>query len=419
MSCAALVGAATSVSSFRRCSFGLQNRSRAVQFERLSAEEEIPDVMASEADIYRKLQQHLDRMPIGFPPTSSGVEIRILQQLFSREEAEIALQLSALPEPAQVIYKRLKSKMTLLEMRQRLEQMGKKGLILTLPGPEEVRYGKLIFAIGMYERQVKRLTPEFERDSQQYLQEAFGEAFHSKKTTQMRIVPINHALKIKRDVASYDDIRAYVESCGGPFAKMTCICRHGKELLGEKCKQTTLRDNCLTVGNGARAMVDHGIAEFISLEEMLELLNAADQEGLVLQPENTKNPLFVCCCCGCCCNVLISAKQFPRPAEYFSSNLCAEVDQDSCNGCEACAARCQMSAILLVDGNAQVDSSRCIGCSLCVPTCPAEAIRLRQKNTGRVPPDTTQDLYVQILQERYGPAGMAKLAARKILGMKI
>jgi Pyruvate/2-oxoacid:ferredoxin oxidoreductase delta subunit len=166
-------------------------------------------------------------------------------------------------------------------------------------------------------------------------------------------------------------------------------------------------------------MVDHGVARFISLEEMLELLSAADQEGLVLQPENTKNPLFVCCCCGCCCNVLTSARQFPRPAEYFSSNFCAKVDGDACNACEACVARCQMNAILMVDGNAQVDSTRCIGCSLCVTTCPSHAIRLQKKDTARVPPDNTKALYVQLLQERYGPAGMAKLAARKMLGMKI
>jgi len=33
------------------------------------------------SDIYRILQQHLDRMPIGFPPTKSGVELRLLKHL--------------------------------------------------------------------------------------------------------------------------------------------------------------------------------------------------------------------------------------------------------------------------------------------------------------------------------------------------
>jgi hypothetical protein len=68
-------------------------------------------------------------------------------------------------------------------------------------------------------------------------------------------------------------------------------------------------------------LVGHGAARFIGQQEMLQLLDAADREGLVLQPENTKTPLFVCCCCGCCCGVLGSAKRFPRPADYFSANF--------------------------------------------------------------------------------------------------
>jgi len=39
---------------------------------------------ASES-LYRRLQQHLDRMPVGFPATRSGVEIRILERLFTPE----------------------------------------------------------------------------------------------------------------------------------------------------------------------------------------------------------------------------------------------------------------------------------------------------------------------------------------------
>jgi len=41
--------------------------------------------------LYRQLQRHLDRMPVGFPATESGVEIRILRQIFTPEEAELAL----------------------------------------------------------------------------------------------------------------------------------------------------------------------------------------------------------------------------------------------------------------------------------------------------------------------------------------
>ena len=168
----------------------------------------------------------------------------------------------------------------------------------------------------------------------------------------MRVVPVNKTIAIERNVATYENIRDYVEASGGPFATMNCICRHGRELLGEKCRQTTLKENCLTLGPAAREMVRIGQARSITREEMLGLLDAADKEGLVLQPENTRNPLFVCCCCGCCCGVLTSAKQFPQPAEYFSADFRARVDAQLCDSCGMCQTRCQMDALLDGDGDA-------------------------------------------------------------------
>jgi ferredoxin len=369
--------------------------------------------------LYRRLQEHLDRMPVGFPATESGVEIRILQRLFTPKEAEIALELSAIPEPAATIHKRFKSRMTLSELKQGLDRMAEKGNILAWPIVGEVCYAKLIFAIGMYERQIKKLTPEFERDTRQYMEEAFGQAFHSKKTTQLRIVPVNKRIAVERSVTTYDQIRAYVAASPGPFATITCICRRGKDLLGESCKQTKHRDNCLMIGGAARWAADSGTGRAISREEMLDLLDQADREGLVLELENTKSPMFVCCCCGCCCNVLLMAKRLPNPAQYFSSNFYAAVDPEVCESCGTCEVRCQMDAISSPEGKAVVDRGRCIGCALCVTTCPSSALRLEPSEKPRIPPDDTKALYLKMLQDRFGPWGMAKLGTRRILGLKI
>jgi ferredoxin len=369
-------------------------------------------------DLFRRLQRHLDRMPVGFPATESGVEIRILKHLFTPAEAAMALELSAIPEPVRLIHKRLKGMNTLAECGEALDEMARKGLIQSVPIKGAPHYGKLPFAIGMYERQVDQLTPEFERDALEYLHGAFREAFHTKKTTQMRTVPVNQAIAIERSAARHDDIREYVRQSSGPFARMNCLCRQGKDLLGDPCKQTELRDNCLMIGMAAEAMVKQGPARFIGRDEMLELVEAADREGLVLQPENTKSPLFVCCCCGCCCGVLGSAKRFPRPADYFSATYCARVDTDICESCGTCETRCQMDAMATADGATRVDESRCIGCGLCVTSCPSGALKLEKKAVAKVPPDDTKALYVKLLQERYGPLGMAKVAGRRLLGMK-
>jgi Pyruvate/2-oxoacid:ferredoxin oxidoreductase delta subunit len=369
-------------------------------------------------DVYRKLQQHLDRMPVGFPATESGVEIRILKHLFTPEEAGIALDLSALPEPVAVVYRRLKSKMSLADCTSALEKMAGKGLIHRMPIRGVAHYCKMVFAIGFFERQVNQLTPEFYQDAHDYMHGAFGKAFHTKKTTQLRTVPVHRSIAVEHNVATYDNIREYVKRSDGPFAKMNCICRQGSDLHRENCKQTNLRENCLMMGMAAEAMVGHGAAKLITRQEMLQLLDDADKEGLVLQPENTKTPLFVCCCCGCCCGVLGSAKRFPRPADYFSASYVAVVDAADCSSCWMCRERCQMEAVRDLDGKSQVDEARCIGCALCVTTCPSGALKLKPKPAPKAPPDNTQALYIQLLRERYGPLGMASLAARKLLGMK-
>ena len=50
-------------------------------------------------NIYRELQKHLDKLPIGFPATESGVELRILKKLFTPKQAELALKLVFQPLP--------------------------------------------------------------------------------------------------------------------------------------------------------------------------------------------------------------------------------------------------------------------------------------------------------------------------------
>jgi Pyruvate/2-oxoacid:ferredoxin oxidoreductase delta subunit len=369
--------------------------------------------------LYRRLQRHLDRMPVAFPPAPSGVEIRILERLFTPEEAVIALELSAIPEPATAIHRRFGSRITLAELRRKLEHMAAKGIILSFPVAGETRFGKMIFAIGMYERQLKTLTPEFERDSRQYFDEAFGRAFHTGKTPQLRIVPVNKRIAADRGVTTYDRIRGHIEASPGPFGALRCICRHGHDLLDEPCRQTKLRDNCLMIGPAAQWAVESGAGQAVTRGQMLDLLDQADRDGLVLQPENTKAPMFVCCCCGCCCGVLRSAKRLPQPASFFSSNFYAVADAEACESCGVCQMRCQMEAIASPEGKAVVDRSRCIGCALCLTTCPSGALRLEAVDRPKEPPDDTKALYLKLFEDRFGRWGMAKLGARKLLGMKI
>jgi len=44
-------------------------------------------------EVYKRFAKHLDDLPAGFPATDSGVELRIFQQMFTPEEAEVAMGL--------------------------------------------------------------------------------------------------------------------------------------------------------------------------------------------------------------------------------------------------------------------------------------------------------------------------------------
>jgi len=50
------------------------------------------------AAIFNQLREQMDQYSTGFPPTESGVELKILEKLFTEEDAEIYLDLSMLLE---------------------------------------------------------------------------------------------------------------------------------------------------------------------------------------------------------------------------------------------------------------------------------------------------------------------------------
>jgi electron transport complex protein RnfB len=43
--------------------------------------------MIKEEAIYKDLQKHLNKQPVGYPATKSSVEIRLLKRFFNPEEA--------------------------------------------------------------------------------------------------------------------------------------------------------------------------------------------------------------------------------------------------------------------------------------------------------------------------------------------
>ena len=90
------------------------------------------------SDIYERLRARLDDMATGYPETDGKIEIRLLERLFTREEAELFLQLTPfLQKPADVA-KQLNSDPD--KISDMMEHMAQKGLLFRKRKGDLVRY---------------------------------------------------------------------------------------------------------------------------------------------------------------------------------------------------------------------------------------------------------------------------------------
>ncbi|MCP4723186.1 MAG: 4Fe-4S ferredoxin, partial [Desulfobacteraceae bacterium] len=233
-------------------------------------------------NVYRKLQQHLDKQPVGFPATDSGAEIRILQHIFTPEQAEIAACLTPRPESLDTVHGRAKH---LLPSSQALEiqlkAMLKKGGIEIQKKEGLVLYCNAPLVVGMYELQVDRLTPEFIKDFKSYSSDKkFGLSFLGTRLPQMRTIPINKSIQSHNQVSTFDEINTLIQNAQGPFVILACICRKKKALQGMACKVTQREETCMALGSIAESVLEMGVGRKISREEAMAIMDENQKEGL-------------------------------------------------------------------------------------------------------------------------------------------
>ncbi|MFX0071219.1 MAG: ATP-binding protein [Candidatus Hermodarchaeota archaeon] len=356
--------------------------------------------MESKIDVYRELQQHLDELPIGFPGTNSGVEIRLLKNLFTPKEAKIASLLKFSwnnLESLESIFKRLESLgYTIKELEKHLDNMAKKGSIKFLKEGNKKFYGNAMLIIGMFENQVNKLTKEFIDNTHKYMKEAWFKDLVKVSISQWRTIPIGINFNHNVSIANYDDIEKLINTYEEPIAIINCVCRQAQDLLNNACKVTLRRELCLGFGQTAQVYIEMGWARQISKKEAFNYLQKNQEEGLILQVSNAQNPEIICSCCSCCCEGLSNLKKLPNPADFVISNYHAKIDLKKCSGCETCKNRCQMKAIEIKNDSYFINLRRCIGCGNCVITCPSDAIKLHRKEKLNIPPNTHEDLYKKI-----------------------
>lgn len=334
-------------------------------------------------DIYSQLREKIDQYSIGMSSSHSGMEIKILKDLFTETEALVYLAMSNKLESARMIAGRLE--METENVAAVLEEMTKKGLTFPKTMEDIKYYAAAPFMHGFYEHQAYQgnRNKELVQMMEDYVLGEF-----SPKYTGMRTVPLNVELDPASPVLPFDDVKKIILG-KDKIGLVPCACAYHGEVLGQHIEKP--RDVCIVFGFYAEYIIEElKNGRWISQEEALHILDETEQAGMVHQTGgNYQSTECICNCCIDYCAGLRKIKALKRPARAVFSNYYAELDQELCSGCEVCLERCPMDAIILEQEVLRVDRQRCIGCGLCTSACPMEAISLRVKTEGLQPPPKT------------------------------
>ncbi|MFC1683291.1 DUF362 domain-containing protein [Candidatus Zixiibacteriota bacterium] len=330
--------------------------------------------------IYKKLAQRLDAIPNGFPATDSGVELKILERIFTPQEAQLATIMRLTPEPAAEIAARAQADPK--EAEETLRTMARQGLIRARKVEDRLVFGLIAFVVGIYENQLSRMDEELAALCEQYFQETGGSMMGISPAVH-RVIPIEQAISLDLEVFPYERAVELLESARS-WGVRKCICRVQKRLTGQGCDHE--EENCLVFAPVEHAFDNCQDERPISKEESLAILRQTEEAGLIHSTANRLDQVFyICNCCTCCCGVMRGVAEWGNLDAVARSDFRVVVDTEICTGCETCVDRCQFKALSVPEEVCVVDYGRCVGCGQCVSVCPMEALSLERRPEGELP----------------------------------
>jgi ferredoxin len=330
-------------------------------------------------DVYTALVQHLDEMPIGAPMSDDLMEI--LRILFTPEEAELAVKLPFMNSTLEEL-----SGMTGMpteKLEPMLDTMVSKGTVFKKGKDGDVKYRLLPTIVGFSETPfwpgkenevVRKLAPLWS----DYFKSAFGKEIGDRKVPLVRAIPIQEEIGSSSQILPFETAMEILKDLDY-WAVAYCPCRQIRAYEGEGCEHE--RENCFHFGSMGRYIVEQGMGRELTLEETLNKLKEAHEEGLVFSTDNYQGKVStLCCCCGCCCAFLQTRKNLGYMHAMAQSSYVPKVDEELCIGCGNCEERCPVEAIKLNDEEiAEVNEGQCLGCGVCIPTCSGEALTLERR----------------------------------------
>lgn len=336
---------------------------------------------------YRLLQERLDRNVTGAP--DSEAMRRVLRLLFTPEDAHVARQLPqiiALPKLAEKLDRGLD------DVDAHITSMAERGLVLDfdMKGTRYVMAAPVV--IGFFEYTFMRERPD--APMEEYA-EAFEDLFEDEEfvrsvfrgSTQLgRSLVREESLPVESEILDWERATHAVESAT-TVAVSLCPCRIDASLRGEGCDAPVR--TCLTFNGAATTLARSGIAEIITNDEAMGILEEAKTAGLAQTGDNVRESVsYICNCCGCCCGMMRSIKKYEIYDGIVPSNYLATIDDGICRGCTKCAKACPVGAISIEPTNGKgmrknwaiVDAARCLGCGVCHDVCRWEAHGMEQRD---------------------------------------
>ncbi|PKN62056.1 MAG: hypothetical protein CVU57_26140 [Deltaproteobacteria bacterium HGW-Deltaproteobacteria-15] len=338
----------------------------------------------------------------------SGADIpefySLMEELFTPEEAQINNGLPRQPVTAAEVATQTGRDEG--EIRALLEGMADKGLCSTFVQGQQRVYQSVPFMPGLFEFQFMsgRVTERYRKIAN--LIYAYKKAYEAAKGTPKpgfpltRVITVDRKIRAGNRIHTYDQVATYIDKYG-TIGVGTCFCRHAAQLRGEDIHGMPL-DVCMWFGEKAEYAVERLGSRKVSKKEALEVLNRAEEAGLLHMSRNTTEEIdFLCNCDRWHCDVVTQILKHPKPGLVFNSGFRPNLDSERCTGCGVCIDRCPPGALKMGEGNVPaLDQDRCFGCAVCASGCAEEAIAMEARPDWPEPPKTVKDLITAIKAAR-------------------
>jgi len=332
-------------------------------------------------DVYVELVERLN-----FPNRDSEHLLRIMRKLVTQEEGRILLRLPA--EPAAIAQELGFSEE---DIRRTLQKCTEQGLVIpTSKGPRFVREvvqlhdANLSSSDEWVDTELLDLWKAFYEAEFFPLMEAMSRLPAEAQVQGVRVVPAWKAIERSSrlsvaGVRPEENLSDLVRSAE-VIAVVPCTCRRSLR----RCHHAV--ENCVVFNRGAEYAINRGAGRKVSAEEAMAIFGKAEEAGLVhTWPFALSTRLNeICNCCDDCCIYLDSGLKFGTVSRTLErSHLRAEVDPETCNGCQDCVERCFFGAIEMKRPptgkklKAAVDTDKCFGCGVCVVACDPSAIQMK------------------------------------------